>query len=52
MARRLVVDALARSHLPKTSARDLVAYYLRRNAIAYRSHAKRCLLKQGAAKAA
>ena len=39
-ARRLVVGALSRRNLPKADAIALVHYYLRRNAMAYRSHGK------------
>jgi hypothetical protein len=40
-ARRLVVGALSRRYLPKADAIALVRYYLRRNAIAYRSHTRK-----------
>lgn len=39
-ARRLVVGALSHSDLPKADAIALIRYYLRRNAIAYRSHTR------------
>jgi hypothetical protein len=42
-ARRLVVAALIMSCLPRCTALELVAYHLRRNYVAYRSHRKRTL---------
>lgn len=46
-ARRLVIGALNSRYLPKTAAIALVEYYLRRNAIAYQSHARKRQVCQG-----
>ncbi|MEW6523052.1 MAG: hypothetical protein AB1445_05685 [Bacillota bacterium] len=46
-ARILVASALACAYLPATSARELVAYHPRRNAIAARCHGKGRLTTHG-----
>ena len=48
-ARRLVVHALSCRHLSKADAIAIVEYHLRRNSIAYQSHAKKRRGCQGGA---